>query len=94
MGDLKVIKHFEVQPNIAVHKLWCEQQIAEKEARVKRLEVDAEEIIKGRLKGMQADILMLKREIAALYDKADRLEQYNVEDVVDIQKITHKEQGE
>jgi len=94
MGDLKVVKHFEVQPNVAVQKLWCEQQIAEKEARVKRLEIDAEEIIRGRLKGLQADVLMLKREIAALYDKADRLEQYNAEDVVDIQKITHKIEGE
>jgi hypothetical protein len=81
--------------NVKVHKLWTEQQIAETEARIKRLEADAEELLKGKLKTLEAEVIMLKRKAAMLYDKFDKLEAFGNEEVIDVrgatvQRLEHK----
>ena len=91
MGDTPVVVIRDREPNVQVRKLWCEQQIAENECAVKRLEADAEEIIRGRLKKLQADILMTKRKIAELYKQRDNLDGFNNEDVIDVNLLTKKE---
>lgn len=90
MADLPVVKHYEVKPNVEVQKLWTEQQIAEKETRIKRLEADAEEIMRAQIARIKADIIMLKREVAALYERKDQLEKYGNNDVIDIKQISSK----
>ena len=90
MADLRVVKHYDVQPNVEVQRLWTQQQIAEKEARIKRLEADAEEILRGQIARIQADIIMLKREAASLYQRMDELEKFGKEEVIDVQMLEHK----
>jgi len=90
MSDLPVQRYYEIEPNVQVRKLWCEQQIAEKECAIKRLEADAEEIMRGRLKKIQADIIMMKRKVAQLYQDRDKLDGFNNEDVIDIKQLENK----
>ena len=95
MADIGVSGGVNPEPNVKVHKLWTEQQIAETEAKIKRLEADAEEIIKGRLKRLEAEVIMLKRKAALLYDKFDNLEKFGNEEVIDVkginvQRLEHK----
>jgi len=76
MADLPVVRRRNdlAKPTIKVEKLWLEQQIAEKKARVERLKIDAMEIMEGRLKGIQADIIMGERDIMELTHQHDELE--------------------
>lgn len=95
MADIGISGGVNPEPNVKVHKLWTEQQIAETEAKIKRLEADAEEIIKGRLKRLEAEVIMLKRKAALLYDKFDNLEKFGNEEVIDVkgtnvQRLEHK----
>jgi len=93
MADLGMIVTYvdDVKPNVEVLRLWTDQQIAEKEMRVKRLEADMEEILRAHTAKIQAAIIMLKREVAALYGKKDKLEQYNKGDVIEVKMIEQKE---
>jgi len=92
MSDIVVYRQRNdlAKPNVRVQKLWLEQQIAEKKARVQRLQTDAFEIMEGRLKGIQADIIMAERDVLALTQTLDDLERrYEGQDdaeVIDISK--------
>jgi hypothetical protein len=88
MADLPVIKRRNdlSQPTVKVQKLWLEQQIAEKKARVERLKTDAFEIMEGRLKGIQADIIMGERDVMALTQQLDELERRDDTEIIDITK--------
>ena len=88
--DTPVPGSIRPEANVRVHKLWTEQQIAETEARIKRLEADAEELVKGRLKTLEAEVIMLKRKAAMLYDKYDKLEAFGNEEVIDVRGTTVK----
>ena len=90
MADLPVPGAIRPDPNVKVHKLWTEQQIAETETRIKRLEADAEELVKGKLKSLEAEIIMLKRKAAMLYDKLDRLEHFGSDEIVEIRGMEIK----
>lgn len=90
MADIGVVTHYEVKPNVDVHKLWCQQQIAEKETRIKRLEADIEEIVRAKTAQIQAQIIMLKRETAALYERKDKLDSFSNSEVIDIKMIEKK----
>lgn len=90
MADLPILKHYTVAPNVEVQRLWVDQQIAEKETRVKRLEADAEEIMRAQISRIKADILMLKRETAKLYELKDDLQRFGSQDIVDIKKLEDK----
>ena len=85
MADLGVQKNYDVKPNIEVRKLWVDQQIAEKECMVKRLEADAEEIMRGQISRIKADIIMKKREVAKLFELKDDLEKFRNDEVIDIE---------
>ena len=79
MADLPVPREkFLVTPNADVEKLWIKSAIFEKEARVKRLEIDKEEIIKSQVLKLEATILMLKREIVELHNKLESIEPIDV----------------
>ena len=83
MADVPVPREkYLVSPNADVEKLWCKSAIAEKEARVKRLEADKEEIIKSNVLKIEATILMLKREIVELCNTLNKMD--NTNDVIDV----------
>ena len=90
MADLPVPKSYAVEPNVEVRKLWVDQQIAEKETRVKRLEADAEEIMRAQIARIKADILMLKREVGKLYELKDDLGRFGNEEVIDAKQLEDK----
>ena len=90
MADIQTNKHYDVKPNVEVRKLWTDQQIAEKEMRIKRLEADAEEIIRGSVARIKADIIMLKREVAGLYNLKDDLEKFRNDEVIDLKQLEDK----
>ena len=88
MADLPVPRQRNdlSKPNVKVQKLWLEQQIAEKKARVERLKTDAFEIMEGRLKGIQADIIMAERDVLELTKRLDELERQDDSEVIDVNK--------
>jgi hypothetical protein len=80
MADLPVPREqYLVTPNADVEKLWLKSAIAEKEARVKRLEADKDEIIKSRVLKIEATILMVKREIVELNNKLNKDERETID---------------
>ena len=86
MADLPVLRTRNdlTKPTIKVEKLLLEQQIAEKEARVKRLKADAYEILNGRLKGIEVDVIMGERDISKLKQDLDKLEKHGDADIVNV----------
>lgn len=84
MADLTVArqKNFLAKPSKRVERLWLEQQIAEKKARAQRLRADAYELINARLKSIEADTIMVEREIVLLEQNLDDMDRVN--DVVDV----------
>ena len=81
MADNPIVpvrEQFLVTPNADVEKLWIQSAIAEKEARVKRLEADKDEIIKSRVLKIEATILMTKREIVELNNQLTQKEPIDV----------------
>ena len=90
MADLPVPGSLNPDPNAKMHKLWTESQIAELETKNKRLEADAEEIIKSNLKKIEAEIIGNKRKIVALMQRADNIEKFGLDEVVEITGTTVK----
>ena len=79
MADVGVPREkFLVSPNADVEKLWIQSAIAEKECRVKRLEIDKEEIIKSQVLKIESTILMIKREIVELNNQLTQKEPIDV----------------
>ena len=80
MADVPVPREqFLVSPNADVEKLWLKSAIAEKEARVKRLEIDKEEIIKSQVLKIEATILMIKREIVEFNNKLNMTDRETID---------------
>jgi len=90
MADLPIPNRYTVEPNVEVRRLWVDQQIAEKEMRVKRLEADAEEIMRAQISRIKADIIMLKREVAKLYELKDDLQEYGSNEIIDMKQLENK----
>lgn len=90
MGDLMDPRQSLADPTVEVRRLWLDDQIAEKKWLVQRLRADAERILQGQLKKLQADIIMYEREITTLMNKKEALDKYGSQEVIDI-NITNKE---
>ena len=86
MADLPVPRNNSqiAKPNVKVHRLRLEQLIAEKQARVRSLRSQAQEIIEAKLKGLEADTIMAEREVMVLTQQLDELEHRNDADVIDV----------
>ncbi len=78
-GDLgRPREQFLVTPNADVEKLWIQSAIAEKEARLMRLEADKKVIIESQVLKIEATILMTKREIVELNNNLNNQEPIDV----------------
>lgn len=87
MADLPVARqrNYLALPSKRVERLWLEQQIAEKKARCQRLKADAYEIMYGRLKSIEAETIMVEREIMVLENQLDEFDrQVNTNDAIDV----------
>lgn len=79
MSDLPVPKEqFVVKPDSEVIKKWGQAEIASKEAQIKRLEADKDEIINSQVLRLEARIIMLKKEIVKLYNDLENMEPIDV----------------
>jgi predicted nucleic acid-binding Zn-ribbon protein len=93
MADLPIPGSITPPPNVKIHKLWCESQIAELECSIKRLEADAQEIIQAKLKKIEADVEGKKRKIVALRARLDQLEQFGLQEVIELNGTEIKRLG-
>lgn len=84
MADTPVPGSITPAPNVQMHKLWTQQQIAELECKIKHLEANREELVKARLPAIEAEIIGCKRKAAALMQRADQLERFGLEDIIDV----------
>ncbi len=88
MGDTDVGPVTDLaKPTVEVHKLWVDDQIAEKKYQLARLKADYDKFVEGTVKKMEAQRIMLDRDIAALILKKDRLDKHGLHDVIDIKVI-------
>jgi hypothetical protein len=90
MADLPVPGSITPAPNVQMHKLWTQQQIAELECKIKHLEANREELVKARLPAIEAEIIGCKRKAAALMGRLDELEQFGLNDVIEVNGTTVK----
>lgn len=84
MADIGVPAVYIVKPNVKVTKLRLEQQIAEKTARVQTLQTQAQLIIQGKLKEIEADKIMAEREVMALTKQLDDLDRRDDSEIIDV----------
>lgn len=78
------------KPTVEVHRLWIDDQIAEKKYQLARLKADHDRFVEGHIKKMKAQAIMLERDIAALLVKQDNLDRFGSQEVIDIKVIEHK----
>jgi len=79
MADLPTPREqYLVKPDTEVVKKWAKAEIASKEAQMKRLEADKDEIINGQVLRLEAKIMMLKKEITKLRHELDNLDPIDV----------------
>ena len=90
MGDEPGVHRDLAKPTVQVHRLRYEEQIAEKRYQLKRLEAELEKFINGTIKKMEADKIMLERDIMALVAECDRLDAHGNNEVIDIKAITQQ----
>lgn len=93
MGDTPVTNQISIvvptaEPTVEVHRLRLDEQIAEKKYQLKRTEAELERFMTGQIKRIQADMIMLEREITVLMAQKDKLDKFGTQDVIDVKKIT------
>jgi len=79
MADLPVPREqYVIKPDAEVLKKWAKAEIASKEAQIKRLEADKEEIVQSQVLRLEAKIMMLKKEITKLNNDLLNLEPIDI----------------
>jgi len=79
MADLPSPREqYLVVPDTEIKKKWVKAAIASKEAQVKRLEADKEEIVNSQVLQIEAKILMLKKEVVKLHNDLSNLDPIDV----------------
>lgn len=67
-------KKWLVQPTNEVEKKWIECQIQEKKSRIVRLNQDIEDLKKGKIIALEAEIMMINKELDTLQEKYGSLD--------------------
>ena len=68
MGDLNN-QRWLVDPNKEVEKKWVECQIQERKSKIAKLNQDIEDLLKGRVVELEAQIMMNEMELKSLEEK-------------------------
>jgi len=86
MADTGVPSQDLAKPTVQVQRLWFDDQIAEKRYQLSRVKADVERFVQGTIKKMEADVIMLDREIAELMRKKDELEKFGSQEVIELKR--------
>ena len=69
MADLPVNTQWLASPDAVVEEMWINVQIQEKKSRIVKTRQDIEDLIKGMKVKLEAQIMMLEKEIRFLEEK-------------------------
>ena len=76
-----------INPTVEEHRLEYDEQLAEKEYQLERLDSELKRFINGHIKKIERDKIRLKREIAELIRRKDQLDQFGKQEIIDITNI-------
>lgn len=74
MADIGINRNYLVEPNRDVKVKWLEIQIQERKSRVVRLRQDIEDITKGRIVELEAQMIIANNELIKLESDKKLLE--------------------
>ena len=69
MADIGVKQQFLVTPDHEIEQMWIDVQIQEKKSRIVKTRQDIEDLIKGMKVKLEAQVMMLEREVKFLENK-------------------------
>ena len=78
MADTPVQQQFLVKPDDKVKAMWIDVQIQEKKSRIVKTRQDIEDLIKGMKVKLEAQVIMLEREIKALEEEKANMQPIDV----------------
>jgi hypothetical protein len=73
MADIGSPQNWLVSKDVEVEKMWISVQIQEKKSRIVKTKQDIEDLMKGMKLKLEAQIIMLDKEILYLQQKRDSL---------------------
>jgi len=73
-----------IKTTVQEHRLEFDEELAEKEYQLTRLEAEYRRFIDGSVKKIERDKIRLKREIAELKRRKESLAHYKEQDIIDI----------
>ena len=74
MADLGISRNYLVEPNRDVKVKWLEVQIQERKSRCVRLRQDIEDLKRGRIVELEAQIIIAEKELTKLEEDKKLLE--------------------
>ena len=83
----------EIKDTVEERRLEYDEQLAEKEYQLERLESELKRFINGQIKKIERDRIRLRREIAELTRQKEMLDRYGKQDVIDITTLNKEEGG-
>jgi hypothetical protein len=83
------LKPLKINPTVEEHRLEYDEQLAEKEYQLERLESELKRFINGQVKKIERDKIRLKREIAELLRQKEALDKFGKQEVIDITAVTN-----
>ena len=69
MADIGVKQNWLVSPDADIEKKWLEVQIQERKSRIVKVKQDIEDLMKAQKVKLEAQIMMLEKEIASLKEQ-------------------------
>jgi len=79
-----VMKSVKMEPTVEEHRLEYDEQLAEKEYQLERLDSELKRFINGQIKKIERDKIRLKREIAELQRQKETLDKFGKQEIIDI----------
>ena len=66
MADLPVSRHYDIEPPDDVKRMWVEVRAQEYRSRIARIKQDIDDLIKGQVLKLQAELKMLELSLEEL----------------------------
>lgn len=77
-----------IKPTVEETRLELDEQLAEKEYQLERLDSELKRFINGHVKKIERDKIRLKREIAEILRRRDMMDKYGKQDIIDVKTLT------
>ena len=78
----------KLDSTVEEHRLEYDEQLAEKEYQLERLDSELKRFINGHVKKIERDKIRLKREVAELIRRKEVLDQFGKQEIIDITNLT------